>query len=222
MERAVVLIPALNAERTLPELVARIEPFIPRSAVVVVDDGSTDSTARSAEREGVYVLRHEHNWGKGRALRTGLAYLLGRDDWDVVVTLDADLQHLPEELPLFFRAWESHTADLLVGTRRRWKSSMPFPRKVSNSITSFLVSARTGFPIHDSQCGYRLMSRRVVAAVKTTSDGYEAETEFLIRAAREGFRIACVPITTVYGNERSFMTNTRTTFRFLVTLLKEY
>lgn len=222
MEQTVVLIPAFNAAATLPELIRRIEPYLPRERVLVVDDGSQDRTAAIAIAEGVRVLRHDRNFGKGRALRTGFDYVVRATSDQMVVTMDADLQHRPEELPSFFAMHQLSGFDLLIGYRARWGTSMPFPRKLSNSITSFLVSARTGVPIRDSQCGYRLIARRVLESVETTADGYEAETEFLIKAAQKGFRIGCVPISTVYADERSYMTNARTTFKFLNTLLKEY
>ncbi len=222
MERTVIVIPAFNAAATLPELIRRIEPIVPRTHILVVDDGSHDGTSAIAAAEEVRVLTHHQNFGKGRALRTGFEYVLRSTDAGFVVTMDADLQHRPEELPSFFMALQSHPFDLLVGYRSRWGTSMPLPRKLSNAITSFLVSARTGVPIRDSQCGYRLISRRAVESVELTADGYEAETEFLIKAARKGFRIGFVPIATVYGKERSAMTPVRTTLRFLQTLLREY
>lgn len=222
MERTVVLIPAFNAAAELPELIRRIEPYLPRDQVIVIDDGSRDHTSAIAIAEGVRVLKHERNFGKGRALRTGLEYVLRATDDEIVVTMDADLQHRPEDLPSFFAVRQLLGFALLVGYRSRWGTSMPLPRKLSNSITSFLVSARTGVAIRDSQCGYRLISRRVLESVELTADGYEAETEFLIKAAQKGFRIGFVPISTVYANERSYMTNARTTLRFLNTLLKEY
>jgi glycosyltransferase involved in cell wall biosynthesis len=222
MERTVVVIPAFNAAATLPELIRRIEPSVPRAQILVVDDGSKDATSAIAAAEGVRVLKHHRNFGKGRALRTGFEYVVRSTNDEFVVTMDADLQHRPEELPSFFMMQQFHSYDLLVGYRPRWGTTMPLPRKLSNAITSFLVSARTGVPIRDSQCGYRLISRQVLESVGTTADGYEAETEFLIKAAQQGFRIGFVPISTVYGNERSYMTNARTTLRFLQTLLREY
>jgi hypothetical protein len=99
---------------------------------------------------------------------------------------------------------------------------MPLERIVSNTITSSLVSARTGVPIKDSQSGFRLIGRNVLSAINLDSDGYEAETELLIKAARKGFRITFVPIATIYGTSRSYMTHWKTTKRFLQVLFKEY
>ena len=222
MDRASVVIPAFNAERTLAELVRSVEFYVPRSEIVVIDDGSTDATAAAAANSRVTLLRHERNFGKGRALRTGFEYVLNKTDNQFVVTMDADLQHPPSELPGFFLTRHLQHADIVIGHRPRWGTNMPIPRKFSNSITSALVSARTGVQIRDSQCGYRLISRKVLESVNTVSDGYEAETEFLIKAVRHGFSIEFVPIQTVYADEATHMTNLTSTIRFLSVLLQEY
>jgi hypothetical protein len=99
---------------------------------------------------------------------------------------------------------------------------MPLSRIVSNSLTSFLVTARTGISIPDSQCGYRLIGREVLESVVVDAEGYEAETELLIKAAAHGFRIGWVPVNTIYRGEKSHMTHWTTTKQFIRTLLKEY
>jgi hypothetical protein len=99
---------------------------------------------------------------------------------------------------------------------------MPLSRILSNSLTSFLVTARTGVSIPDSQCGYRLIGREVLERVVVVAEGYEAETELLIKAAAKGFTIGWVPVNTVYQGEQSHMTHWSTTKQFVRTLLKEY
>ena len=217
-----VLIPALNAALTLPQLLASLKPLVAGGSVVVVDDGSTDETAAVAKAAGVVVLRHEVNRGKGAALRTGFDYVASSSGHDSVITMDADLQHDPKDVPKFLSAWEAGNSDLILGYRRRIGSGMPFHRVLSNSITSALVSARTGIRIRDSQTGFRLIGRRVLSALVIQADGYEAETEILIKAARMGFRIAGVPIATIYSGAPSHMTHWTTTKRFLQVLLREY
>lgn len=216
-----VVIPAYNAAETLPELLPRVLEQSPR-AVVVVDDGSTDDSGSIAGDLGAIVLRHEVNRGKGAALRTGFVRLLSEPAWEVVVTLDADLQHNPEDIPRFVQVYRESGADIVVGWRKKLGTSMPWPRRLSNLLTSALVSARTGQRIKDSQCGFRLITRSVLEHVRFDTDGYEAETEFLIRAARAGYRTAFVPIQTIYNTHRSYMTHGETTRRFLRVLLKEY
>jgi GT2 family glycosyltransferase len=161
------------------------------------------------------------NLGKGRALQTGFQEFL-KSDSPFAVTMDADLQHRPDDLPSFVSIQAATDADVVVGKRQRLGTSMPMSRILSNTLTSQLVSMRTGVRMEDSQCGYRLIKRDVLESVGLESSGYEAETEFLIKAAKKGFRITFVPIQTVYGNEMSFMTNWKTTVGFVKVLLKEY
>jgi glycosyltransferase involved in cell wall biosynthesis len=217
-----VLIPALNAAQTLAEAITKIKTVLQGSWIVVVDDGSTDETAGIAEASGANVVRHPVNRGKGAALTTGFDHILHTSQAECVITLDADLQHDPMEIPRFISRWERGTADLIVGHRRKTGSGMPMHRRMSNQLTSFLVSARTGQAIRDSQCGFRCIGRSVLTEVRCSSSGFEAETEMLIRAAQHGFVIDFVPISTIYDGERSSMTHWQTTRRFLEVLLKEY
>jgi glycosyltransferase involved in cell wall biosynthesis len=217
-----VLVPALNAAQTLGELLAKVHSFVPAECVVVVDDGSSDSTASIAENAGCFVIRHGVNRGKGAALRTGFAHILAKTQHECVITIDADLQHDPCEIQKFTARWAQGDIDLIIGSRKRMGSGMPLHRMMSNAITSSLVSARTGVAITDSQSGYRCISRKVLSAVEITSDGYEAETEMLLKVARKGFKIDFVSIGTIYGQERSHMTHWQTTKRFLQVLMKEY
>jgi glycosyltransferase involved in cell wall biosynthesis len=217
-----VVIPALNAAQTLGEVLSKVASFVPPQSIVVVDDGSSDATARIAQESGVIVIRHPVNRGKGAALRSGFEYLLTHTDVRRVITLDADLQHDPAEIPNFISRWDQGNVDVIVGSRKRAGSKMPFHRRLSNTITSLLVSARAGVAIKDSQSGYRCISRDVLSTIQLECDGYEAETEMLIKAARRGFIIDFVPIATIYGAERSSMTHWQTTKRFLQVLLREY
>ncbi len=218
----VVLIPAFNAAATLPELLSRLFLVVPRESICVIDDGSTDGTGKTAESMRVRVLRHTTNRGKGAALKTGFQFLRTLTRYDAAVTMDADLQHVPEELPLFLEARFQRGAQLVIGARRRRNSTMPLHRRASNCITSFLVSARTGQDILDSQSGFRLIGSEVIESVDLEADGYELETELLLKAARKGFRIEFVPISTIYGGEQSHMIHWSTTKRFLRLLFKEY
>ena len=217
-----ILVPAYNAGRTLPLLLEKLCEHVRRDCVLVVDDGSTDGSARLLQELRVAHIRHEQNLGKGAALRTGFGWFRASGAYDAVVTIDADLQHRPEDLPRFIECWKRGGPDLVLGSRTRRGSLMPLPRVVSNTVTSALVSARCGVAVSDSQCGYRLLSREVVERVRFDSDGYEAETEFLVRALLMGFRAQNVHIQTVYGDEKSHMTPWHTTKKFVSVLFRDY
>lgn len=144
-----------------------------------------------------------------------------RSGWNALVTLDADGQHAPEDLTAIVGAWRQSGADVVIGARRFSGVGMPWERQLSNRITSALVSWRTGQRVPDSQCGYRLHSRRAIECVTTASPGFEAETEWLLRASSLGLRFASAPVQTIYAGERSSMTYWKTTTAFIRTLLKE-
>jgi glycosyltransferase involved in cell wall biosynthesis len=217
-----VLIPALNASQTLSEVLKKVSEHVPSSSVIVVDDGSTDETARIAQAGGARLLSHPVNRGKGAALRTGFEHVVADPAIECVITLDADLQHDPNELPKFIEQWKQGNADVIIGRRKRIGSGMPLHRRMSNIINSYLVSVRGGARIYDSQCGYRCIGRSVLETIQFSSDGFEAETEILLKAARLGFRFSSVRISTIYGSEQSHMTHWQTTRRFLHVLMKEY
>lgn len=216
-----VVIPAYNAAETLSAVIERTVRFVPQENIIVVNDGSFDSTGRIAEAAGVLVVHHDRNKGKGAALQTGFAAAL-KSGCDAVVTMDADLQHQPEDIPRCIALYELMRYDVIIGSRLHDKKGMPIHRMLSNTITTLLVQLRTGTSISDSQSGFRFITRRVLEHVQLESAGFEAETEFLIKAAEQGFSFGVLPIKTVYADERSHMTHFSTTVNFIKVLLKEY
>lgn len=216
-----IVIPAYNAGATIGVLLERLRSVVPREMIIVVDDGSTDATAAVARSAGVAVVSHPANRGKGAALSTGFEVALAVPGLDCVLSLDADLQHAPEEIPSLLEARRSTGAHIVIGARERRSSPMPFARRISNALTSFLVSARTGTTIPDSQSGFRLIGREVLEHVHVRSSGYEAETELLLKAVRSGFRVASVPVPAIYGGEKSHMTHWHTTVRFVQVLFED-
>ncbi len=197
-----LVIPAYRASTSLPSVLARARRVVPRASVFVVDDGSDDGTADVAAEAGAAVLRHRTNRGKGCALATGLAAAVGAGA-GVVVTLDADGQHAPEAIPLLLAPVADGTADLVVGARPREAGAMPLGRRVTNRLSSALVSRALGVRVPDSQSGFRAMRREVAERVQPAGTRYEYETEFLFLAARCGYRIAAVEVPTVYDGARS-------------------
>ncbi len=219
--RFALIIPALNAERTIGRLLDEAQRYIPADGVIVVDDGSSDATAAVAESKGCAVIRHERNRGKGAALQTGFDAAVKRTI-DAVLTMDADLQHDPHSIPDFLLVFASGKFDVLIGSRLHDKRGMPMHRVLSNTITTSLVKARTGARIADSQSGFRLIGKRVLEEVRLESTGFEAETEFLIKAAARGFRFGSIPIRTIYAGEQSHMTHAATTMNFIRVLFHDY
>jgi glycosyltransferase involved in cell wall biosynthesis len=198
-----VVVPAFRAAAALPGVLERLKQVVsaPSPTVVVVDDGSDDDTSALAACHGAVVLRHPANRGKGRALATGLA-AAAAGGADVIVTMDADGQHPPEAVPLLVEPVRTGRADLVVGARAR-DGGMPAGRRVTNWLSSALVSRAVGFRIPDSQSGFRAMRREVAAVVQPRGHRYEFETEFLLLAARAGYRVAAVTVPTVYDGAPS-------------------
>jgi glycosyltransferase involved in cell wall biosynthesis len=222
IERIAVLIPAYNAGNTLDAVLVRLSPYVSPERTLVVNDGSTDETARIARERGVRVYSLEKNCGKGAALQQGFSILKDDPEVDDIITLDADLQHRPEDLVAFIQKKRQTGADIVIGLRSRTGTRMPTHRRLSNVITSYLVSVRTGTNVLDSQCGFRLITKNVVTRVTIQSTGFEAETEFLIKAIKQGFAVEFVPIETIYNGEQSHMTNWKTTMNFAKVLFRDY
>ena len=190
-ERFAVVIPALNAEKTLGPVVVdsrrHLEP------VVVVDDGSTDATSETARAAGAIVLRHDVNRGKGGALKTGFAWAIA-NGFDGVITLDADGQHLASEIPKFLRERVVGGADLIIGGRSHLFEHMLPRRRMANRFSAWSISKTSGAKITDSQSGFRLYSAKLIREVHLRTDGFDMESEVIVRAGRRNMRIVTIPI----------------------------
>ena len=212
--RTAVVIPAFNAGSQLASVIGAVARFIPLSRIFVVDDGSTDGTGKVGRRAGAIVLEHAVNRGKGVALETGI--LAAADGgFEYVVTIDADGQHNPEEIPEFLEKAAETGADIIVGNRMADRKNMPGDRVFANKVTSWFVSGRAGVRIPDSQNGYRLIRAALYRKLGVKATRYAAESEVLIRAGRAGARIDWVPVETIYGNEKSSVHPVLDTLRFL-------
>jgi glycosyltransferase involved in cell wall biosynthesis len=220
MNKILVIIPAFNAEKTISQLIEQISPFLNKKDILVVDDGSLDSTYEIAKSCGVNLLQHKKNKGKGEALKTGFKYAL-KEGYSGVITLDADLQHDPEFIPEFIKKTESGVnSDVLIGTRIINLKIMPFPRWLSNNLTSIIVSILGDTKVRDSQSGYRYISAEVIKTVKLKTKKYELESELLIKAGRRKFKIDPVPISTIYEGSKSFINPLVDTGRFIKLMWK--
>ena len=215
--RILALIPAYEEG---PRIGAVVTGALARLPVLVVDDGSTDDTAADAEAAGARVVRQVPNQGKGAALRAGFRVAL-EEGYEAVVTLDADGQHDPAEIPQFLASFAgpgaradppgaelpgSGTAgprpELIVGQRDF--SRMPAIRRVSNTIGTVLLSRAVGRHVPDNQSGYRLLGRRLMTAMLDSREtGFEFEVEMIAVCLREGWTLEWVPISTIYAGEPS-------------------
>jgi glycosyltransferase involved in cell wall biosynthesis len=193
------LIPAYNESERIGPVIAATRERLP---VVVVDDGSTDDTVQIAEQQGATVLRQIPNQGKGAALKAGFRWALEREDCEALITLDADGQHDPAELDKFLACHAQNRSDLIIGYRDF--SQMPFTRRLANTIGRASLSWAMGQKILDNQSGYRLISRRLMAATLESAEaGFEFEVDMVVLCIRRGYRLDWVPIRTIYAGEGS-------------------
>jgi len=199
MTRIAAAIPAFQAAASVADVVRRTRAVI--EEVLVVDDGSTDGTGDAARGAGADVVAHPANRGKGAALVTAFRTLFGRG-CDAVVTVDADGQHLPEEIPRLLEAAQGG-ADLVLGTRDHLFAEMVAARRVANRLSSWAISWAAGQRLSDVQTGFRLYTRRVVEATGFPETRFDAESAVVVRASRRGFRIVTVPVRLGFADGRT-------------------
>ncbi|MBW3660402.1 MAG: glycosyltransferase family 2 protein [Gemmatimonadetes bacterium] len=211
MNRPLALIPAYEAAERVGSVVEEALAHLP---VLVVDDGSTDDTAAVAAAAGAEVLSQPRNLGKGEALRRGFVEALGRGAL-AVVTLDADGQHDPAEIPAFLDAWRATGADLVVGARDF--RAMPPSRRLANTLGRIVLRWATGRDLADNQSGYRLHSRRLVDVARERAEepGFGFEVEVIVACVERGWRVEWIPIRTIYGDQGSHIHPVAHVARFL-------
>jgi len=224
--RVVAIVPALDAAATIGAVVTGLRgraPFQADDSVIVVDDGSSDSTSDIAVAAGALVVRHVENRGKGAALRTGLAEAraLGAT---TAVSVDADGQHFPEEAEKLALHPAPATA-LVLGVRDLVRDGAPPANRFSNGISNFFLSLFSGQTLHDTQCGLRRYPVEETLALDGRDDGYAFEAECVLRAARAGLAILEVPVRVYYPLESERVTHfhvvrdpARIVYRVLATL----
>jgi glycosyltransferase involved in cell wall biosynthesis len=196
--RIAAAIPAYQAAPSVGAIVQGALRELPE--VLVVDDGSRDATAEEARRAGARVLSLPRNQGKGAALAAAFQDLLGRG-FDGVVTLDADGQHLPTEIPKLLEA--ARDADLVLGIRDHLFVEMSAVRRAANRLSSRAISFAAGQCFTDIQTGFRYYSRRLLQQVGFPEARFEAESAVVVRAARHGFKVVTVPVHLGFADGRT-------------------
>ena len=192
-----VVIPAYQAAATIRDVMTGTQATLPSAQIIVVDDGSTDGTGDEGRGTGVTLITHPRNRGKGAALRSGIREATARGA-AVVVTIDADAQHPPEEIPRLLQPILEGRSDLVLGARKRDRA-MPVSRRFTNWLSATLASRIGGQPVRDAQTGFRAFTRVVAERVHPAGDRYEYEANFLLDALRAGFRVVSIDVPTIYG-----------------------
>ena len=216
------VIPAYNEEKTI----ARIVEGARRHAgeVLVIDDGSVDSTADIAKGAGAIVIRIPRNGGKGHALSIGLT-TAAMNGGEIVVCLDADGQHDPDDIPRIVQPILDARADMVIGSRfleTTSKDMIPAYRRLGQSVLTYATNFGSTVKITDSQSGYRAFKKDVLKSFDYAETGMGIESEMARRAAKMGLRIEEIPIVAKYdGLETSTMTPGSHGMSVLGSILKE-
>ncbi|MDD5644076.1 MAG: glycosyltransferase family 2 protein [bacterium] len=212
----IALISVFNEVKYIAEVVAKAKKYC--REVIVVDDGSVDGTPWEAASAGATVLKHAVNRGKGAAIITGFSSLSGKN-FDAVVLMDGDAQHDSDDIPALIERMEKDGADIIIGSRMHNPGSMPRVRFITNKFMSWLLRKYTGISLSDTQCGFRLIGKRVIDNLQLNSDKFEIESEIIISAAAKKFKISEAPVKTIYGSEKSKIRPIRDTLRFIKFML---
>ncbi len=207
--------PAYNEGAYIGSIVLEARQYA--NEVIVVDDGSTDHTSRIAILAGANVVRHEENRGYGAAVQSILA-LAKKKSPDILVLLDADSQHNPEEMPSLIKAI-SEGFDLVIGSRKMRKSNIPRHRQIGQKVISYLTRILSGRRLLDTESGFRAFSRRAIAALELKEKGMAISAETISEATKKGLRVKEVPISAIYTKDGSTLNPIRHGFQVLNRIL---
>lgn len=192
--KVIAVIPAYKEETTIADVLTRTRSFV--DEMIVVNDGSPDDTARVARAHGAFVVSHIINRGLGAAIGTGFAAAKKRGA-DVVITLDADGQHDPAEIPKFVEAVQKG-ADVVIGSRMLTRTGMPWYRQVANMLGNISTLVLFGAYVTDSQSGFRAFTKNALAKIEIKTNRMEVSSELIAEAKTHGFKIVEVPIKAIY------------------------
>lgn len=198
------IVPCYNVGDLCVPVIEQTRKFV--DTILAVDDGSTDDTRAHLASTGVAILTYKQNAGKGAALISAFEHILANaeyQEYDVLLTIDGDGQHNPQEIPVLLDAYSKQPNSVVVGTREVDRSDIMTRRRVGNIISRYFISKACGQYIPDTQSGFRVFSRELTREILPGlgPGRYETETAFLILAARAGHKIVAVPISTIYTDE---------------------
>ncbi len=210
-----IIIPAYNPPETFDQLIQSMQnkSSIP---IIIIDDGSQPAVKIEAAFIYVTLLRNNINKGKGYSLMKGIHYAL-KNGYTHGITLDADSQHDPAFIPEFLSIDEKIS---IVCGKRDLKGAMPFHRRLSNIITSNIVSFICHTKIYDSQCGYRRYNLQDVCSKRYFEQGFQFETEILIKLLNNKLKIFHIDIPTIYAGESSSMQHIHDTLKFIRLIIR--
>ena len=201
-----IIVPVYNNVGTIKDVVQRTLKFC--KDVIVVDDGSTDGSSDSLETLGVIVVRYGKNRGKGYALKTGFKEAKSRG-FERAITIDADGQHFPEDIPVFATEAKAHPDAMLVGSRNLRMENMPGGNTFANKFSNFWFRLQTGVNLPDTQSGFRLYQLNHIGKLHFLTYRYEAELELLVFQCWKGIRMLPVGINVYYPPEGERVTHFR-------------
>ena len=189
-------IPAYNEEYNIKKTVIDVAKFVDQ--VIVYDDGSNDNTVSEAENAGAYVIKNQNNLGKGAALKE-LFKFARSTNVDIMVTIDADGQFVADEIPNLLKPIAEQKSDVVVGYRFDDKSEMPKYRKIGNEFLDKITNLAEDLGVRDTQSGFRSYSKKAINAISFTTDGFGADSEILISAAKNNLKITEEKATVIYN-----------------------
>jgi glycosyltransferase involved in cell wall biosynthesis len=211
-QECVAIMPCRDGAGQIGRVIADVRKILPN--VIVVDDGSSDATSDAAAKAGAQVFRHGKNCGKGAALITGFREAR-KQGFAWALVMDADGQHSPADIPVFFSAAEKSHAPFIVGNRMANPKAMPLLRRWTNATMSWLLSNYTRRVLPDTQCGFRLVKLSAFSEDGLETSRFEIDSEMLVLFSRNAQSIESVPIQVIYGDERSNIDVVRDSFRWL-------
>jgi len=208
--RTLIAIPVYNEQRYVASVLEQILEYAspPETAVLCIDDGSTDATPMLLSQFPVEVIRHASNRGYGRSMQDAFRWA-SVDAFDWVITMDCDEQHEPEEIPDFLRAMAADDADVISGSRyldvARAGERPPEDRRAINRTITEELNTRLGLDLTDAFCGFKAYRVSAVKKLMLCEDGYAFPMQFWVQAVAHKLRIREIPIRLIYKDlRRSF------------------